>query len=94
MNMNKILSAAVVLGLAGLGAVAFAGDFVMEYDAPAGTWNEALPLGNGRLGAMVFGGAGTERFQLNEDTLWDGRSAMPRISRPAPREGAYRPTTA
>ena len=45
----------------------------MVYDAPAATWNEALPLGNGRLGAMVFGGAGAERIQLNEDTLWDGR---------------------
>ena len=45
----------------------------LNYDSPAGTWNEALPLGNGRLGAMVFGGAETERIQLNEDTLWDGR---------------------
>ena len=45
----------------------------LDYTAPAGTWNEALPLGNGRLGAMVFGGPGTERLQLNEDTLWDGK---------------------
>ncbi len=45
----------------------------LDYDAPAATWNEALPLGNGRLGAMVFGGPGAERLQLNEDTLWDGR---------------------
>ena len=45
----------------------------LDYDAPAATWNEALPLGNGRLGAMVFGGPGAERIQLNEDTLWDGR---------------------
>ena len=46
---------------------------VMEYDSPAGTWNEALPIGNGRLGAMVYGGPGMERLQLNEDTLWAGR---------------------
>jgi alpha-L-fucosidase 2 len=42
------------------------------YDRPAGEWNEALPVGNGRLGAMVFGGVKTERLQLNEDTLWSG----------------------
>ena len=39
---------------------------------PAAQWVEALPLGNGRLGAMVFGGIERERLQLNEDTLWSG----------------------
>ena len=39
---------------------------------PARAWHEALPLGNGRLGAMVFGGVAEERIQLNEDTLWSG----------------------
>ncbi|MCL4177951.1 MAG: glycoside hydrolase N-terminal domain-containing protein [Verrucomicrobia bacterium] len=43
------------------------------YRQPAGNWNEALPLGNGRLGAMVFGGLNEERLQLNEDTLWSGK---------------------
>jgi alpha-L-fucosidase 2 len=42
------------------------------YEQPAANWNEALPVGNGRLGAMVFGGFPRERLQLNEDTLWDG----------------------
>lgn len=42
------------------------------YDAPAQNWNEALALGNGRLGAMVFGSPTHERLQLNEDTLWAG----------------------
>ncbi|WP_208640925.1 glycoside hydrolase N-terminal domain-containing protein, partial [Streptomyces carpinensis] len=42
------------------------------YQAPAGEWLEALPVGNGRLGAMVFGGTDTERLQLNEDSLWAG----------------------
>ncbi len=42
------------------------------YEAPAQNWNEALPLGNGRLGAMVFGSPTRERLQLNEDTLWAG----------------------
>jgi alpha-L-fucosidase 2 len=45
---------------------------VLRYDKPAGHWNEALPVGNGRLGAMVFGGAESERLQLNEDTLYAG----------------------
>jgi len=42
------------------------------YAKPASNWNEALPLGNGRLGAMVFGGLGKERLQLNEESLWAG----------------------
>ncbi|OWA33118.1 alpha-amylase [Saccharibacillus sp. O16] len=42
------------------------------YKQPASRWEEALPAGNGRLGAMVFGGDRTERLQLNEDTLWSG----------------------
>jgi alpha-L-fucosidase 2 len=39
---------------------------------PAKVWDDALPVGNGRLGAMIFGGVADERLQLNEDTLWDG----------------------
>lgn len=42
------------------------------YRQPAGQWTEALPVGNGRLGAMVFGGTGSERIQCNEDTVWQG----------------------
>ncbi|WP_137401705.1 glycoside hydrolase family 95 protein [Echinicola rosea] len=42
------------------------------YDKPASNWNEALPLGNGRLGAMVFGAPAMERLQLNEETIWAG----------------------
>ncbi len=42
------------------------------YRKPAEVWEEALPIGNGRLGAMVFGGIVAERLQLNEDTLWAG----------------------
>ena len=43
------------------------------YRAPATSWNEALPIGNGRLGAMVFGGVTEERLQLNEDSVWAGQ---------------------
>ena len=42
------------------------------YGRPASQWVEALPVGNGRIGAMVFGGPAQERLQLNEDTLWAG----------------------
>ena len=47
-------------------------DLALHYRQPARAWVEALPIGNGRLGAMVFGGAAQERLQLNEDTLWSG----------------------
>lgn len=44
----------------------------MVYDQPATLWEEALPVGNGRMGAMVFGIPGQERLALNEETLWTG----------------------
>jgi alpha-L-fucosidase 2 len=53
------------------------GDHLLWYRRPAATWNEALPLGNGRLGAMVFGRVGQERLQLNESTLWAGAPYTP-----------------
>jgi alpha-L-fucosidase 2 len=67
------------------------GLLTLWYDRPAAQWVEALPLGNGRLGAMVLGGIEAERIQLNEDTLWsggpydpsnpDGPAALPEIRR-------------
>ena len=42
------------------------------YLQPAEAWTEALPIGNGRLGAMVFGKVQNERIQINEETLWTG----------------------
>ncbi|MFD8382972.1 glycoside hydrolase N-terminal domain-containing protein [Streptomyces sp. NPDC059679] len=48
------------------------GELTLWYPRPASEWLEALPIGNGRLGAMVFGGTDTERLQLNEDTVWAG----------------------
>jgi alpha-L-fucosidase 2 len=61
------------------------------YRQPAERWVEALPLGNGRIGVMVFGGVNRERLQLNEDTLWAGgpydpvnfqaREALPEVRR-------------
>ncbi|MHC4912894.1 MAG: glycoside hydrolase family 95 protein, partial [Planctomycetota bacterium] len=57
---------------------------MLWYLKPAQEWTDALPVGNGRLGAMVFGGVKTERLQLNEDTVWAGQS----IERD--RKGAYK----
>jgi len=46
---------------------------LLWYDKPAEKWTEALPIGGGRLGAMIFGGTAEERIQFNEDTLWAGK---------------------
>lgn len=49
------------------------GSLKLWYNTPSGkTWENALPIGNGRLGAMIYGNADTERVQLNEHTLWSG----------------------
>src|SRR5688572_15579998 len=65
------------------------GALQLWYRRPAETWTEALPIGNGRLGAMIFGGVARERLQLNDDTLYAGgpydpsdpgaRDALPRV---------------
>jgi len=60
---------------------------VLWYRAPAANWNEALPIGNGRLGAMVFGGVVDERLQLNEDTVWAGQ----KLDRVNPQAAAWLP---
>lgn len=44
----------------------------IQFNSPAQNWVEALPIGNGKLGGMVFGGVERERIALNEDTLWSG----------------------
>ena len=46
------------------------------YDSPAENWNCALPIGNGRVGAMIFGGTETEQLQLNENTLYSGEPSI------------------
>ena len=74
-NHLIIKSGLLAIGLAAvLGAAELkAADNLLWYRQPAEQWTEALPVGNGRLGAMVFGGAASERIQLNDDTLWTGR---------------------
>lgn len=84
MNMTRSRTLVQVTGLLSgnlsglvwllLAATAPAGeqDLRLWYTAPATTWDAALPIGNGRLGAMVFGGVAEEHLQLNEDTLVSG----------------------
>ena len=52
-------------------------DLVLKWPAPAAAWTEAAPVGNGRLGAMVFGGPDRARIQLNDSTVWSGTPAGP-----------------
>ena len=59
-------------------------NWMLWYDRPAQKWTEGLPVGNGRLGAMVLGGVARERIQLNEDTVWAGQP----VDRD--RKGAYK----
>ena len=59
-------------------------NLIMQFDQPAKVWEEALPIGNGRLGGMIFGGTEQELIQLNEQTLW----AKGQFNRD--REGAYK----
>ena len=64
---------AVARDASGAPAEGAPGDMSLWYDEPAGAdWLRALPLGNGRLGAMVFGNVDQERLQLNESTVWAG----------------------
>lgn len=92
--LSILIVAATTLTAAGQGSLAEsqpAAAPVLWYQQPAAQWVEALPIGNGRLGAMVFGGIELERLQLNEDTLWAGgpynpanpeaRAALPEIRR-------------
>src|SRR3954452_14514742 len=61
-----------VLLLALASALSAQTPLTLWYRQPANLWVEALPVGNGRLGAMVFGGIDRERIQFNESTVWTG----------------------
>ena len=61
------------VALLGLGFSAWSQDSLLWYRQPARKWTEALPIGNGRIGAMIYGGVGEEHLQFNESTLWSGR---------------------
>ena len=63
---------ATLLVAVSLAAEEAPGPLTLWYRQPAKAWVEALPIGNGRLGGMVFGGVADEHVQLNDDTLWAG----------------------
>jgi alpha-L-fucosidase 2 len=58
---------------------------LLWYDRPAQYWEEALPVGNGRIGAMVYGGVHRDHIQLNEETIWSG-APTPKLADPTFRE--------
>ncbi len=73
--MKKILIIALTACACYTSATAQTADnsHILWYDRPASTWTEALPIGNSRIGAMIYGTPATERMQLNEETIWAGR---------------------
>ncbi|MEO7144142.1 MAG: glycoside hydrolase family 95 protein [Bryobacteraceae bacterium] len=87
--MKQILAVAILGTMFACGIPG--ADLTLWYRQPAAKWTEALPVGNGRLGAMVFGGVAEEHLQLNEDTVWAGekrdrenprgRAAVPEVRR-------------
>jgi len=72
MAAAAVLAGSAMGGTAQAGAAGNGSDLTLWYDTPAAEWTQALPLGNGRQGAMVFGGPAEEHLQLNEGTLWTG----------------------
>jgi alpha-L-fucosidase 2 len=73
MSRRVPIVVACIVALAAAAARADSGPLLLWYAQPAEAWVEALPIGNGRLGAMIYGRTGQERIQLNEDTLWAGK---------------------
>lgn len=94
--MKRIVS--LLLLFASFAVSGNAQSYKLWYDKPAQVWTDALPLGNGRIGAMVFGNPSVERIQLNEETIWAGqpnsnnnpeaREALPQV-RQLINEGKY-----
>jgi len=68
-NMIRYLA---ILFVSGFTISMPASDTTLWYEQPALRWEEVLPLGNGRMGAMLFGGVQKERLRLNEESLWAG----------------------
>lgn len=72
MKIHPLLLTFVLLTSTAAAGEPAGADLTLWYRQPAAKWEEALPLGNGRLGAMVFGGVAKERIQLNEHSIWAG----------------------
>ena len=69
---NKII---ILLCLLFCTSYVSAENVALWFDSPANQWMQSLPVGNGRLGAMIFGGVDTEKLALNESSLWAGQYA-------------------
>ncbi|WP_457269974.1 glycoside hydrolase family 95 protein [Pedobacter sp. UYEF25] len=89
-NLKTISAFCLVLTIVGISAFSQEKDLKLWYKAPAGSvWESALPIGNGRLAAMIYGNTANEKISLNESTLWsgspnrndnpDGLAALPKI---------------
>lgn len=72
-NFYKHCLAALALGATAVAGHAADSETELWYNSPAKEWMEALPLGNGRIGAMVYGGINRDRIALNEITMWSGQ---------------------
>lgn len=70
--MKRIIYPLILLVFLSVADAQAGNPHLLWYDRPAQVWTEALPLGNGRLGAMVYGNPAIEQIQLNEETLWAG----------------------
>lgn len=70
MKTRKLILAVVFSGLTAIAG--YAEDLKLWYSRPAVEWTDALPIGNSRMGAMVYGGTEREELQLNEETFWAG----------------------
>src|SRR5580700_10103596 len=84
-KLALIASVQLIVALAHAGEdVASPSETTIRFDAPAKDFTESSPLGNGRLGAMMFGGVNEERIVLNESSVWSGSR------QDADREDAYK----
>lgn len=70
--LRSLLFTLLAVSLVGCVAKEEKNPMKLWYDKPAANWEEALPIGNGRLGAMIFGTIESEQLQLNEETVWAG----------------------
>lgn len=73
MKKNIFLNLVIILSLGMMARNVTAREYKLWYDQPAMTWTQALPVGNGVIGGMVFGTPAVEHIQLNEETIWSGQ---------------------
>jgi len=76
MKSTKYSFAAIIAGILFLSTEIYSqspSDMKIWFNQPATTWNDALPVGNGRLGAMIFGNVENERLEINEESVWTGQ---------------------